>query len=198
MTAMRGWRPRTPLVPNLPLPSLRTAQAVTPINPSTIRKAKKKRTASGISAPNKSNIQPTPPVVATARLVWTLRRTLAAENLANTNKELKPMGDVEYDLRKASISMVNGTLMAKCGPDQVNESQVLRHLISTNAPGRRSASPGLCIPILTSLAPNAGRSSLRTCLARHQSESNMSGVPQRRLFALGAAAGTGVVAAEHD
>src|ERR1700733_8407012 len=162
MTAMRGCRPRTPLVPNLPLPSLRTAQAVTPINPSTIRKAKKKRTASGISAPNKSNIQPTPPVVTTARVVCTLRRTLAAENLANTNKELKPIGDVEYDPNEARISMVNGTLMAKCGRDQVNESRALRHLISTNGPGWRLANPRLCIPILTSLAPNADRFSWRT------------------------------------
>src|ERR1700722_9396738 len=182
MTAIRGWRPRTPLVPNLPLPSLRTAQAVTPINPNTIRNAKKKRTASGISAPNKSNIQPTPPVVATVRVGCTLRRTLAAENLANTNKELKPMVDVEYDLKEASISMVNGTLMAKCGPDQVNDSRALRHLIRMSGPGWRSASPGLCIPILTSLAPNEGRFSLRTCFARHQSESNMSGVLQHRLF----------------
>src|ERR1700733_10006766 len=134
MTAMRGWRPRTPLVPNLPLPSLRTAQAVTPIKPSTIRNAKKKRTASGISAPNKSNIQPTPPVVATVRVGCTLRRTLAAENLANTNKELKPMVDVEYDLKKASIYMVNGTLMAKCGRGQVNESRARRHLISNIGP----------------------------------------------------------------
>jgi hypothetical protein len=50
---------------------------------------------------------------------------LAAENLANTNKELKPIGDFEYDLGKASISMVNGTLMAKWGWDRVNESRAL-------------------------------------------------------------------------
>jgi hypothetical protein len=57
---------------------------------------------------------------------------LAGENLPNTNKELKPIGDVEYGLKEASISMVNGTLMAKCARDQVNESRALRHLISTN------------------------------------------------------------------
>lgn len=39
---MRGCRPRTPLVPSLPLPNLRTAHAVTPIKPSTMRNAKKK------------------------------------------------------------------------------------------------------------------------------------------------------------
>src|ERR1700689_668159 len=182
MTAMGGWRPRTPLVPNLPLPSLRTAQAVTPINPSTIRKAKKKRTASGISAPNKSNIQPTPPVVAAVRVIWTLRRTLAAENLTNTNKELKQIGDLQYDLKEASISMVNGPLMAKCGRDQVNESRAPRHLISTDGLGRRSANPRLCIPILTSLAPNAGRFSWHTWFARRRSESNMSGVPRHAGF----------------
>jgi len=45
------------------------------------------------------------------------------------------MGDVEYDLKKASIYMVNGTLMAKSGRDRVNESRALRHLVSTNRPG---------------------------------------------------------------
>ena len=46
-----------------------SAHAAAPINPSTIRNAKKKRTASGISAPNRSNIRPTPRLVAAARLI---------------------------------------------------------------------------------------------------------------------------------
>jgi hypothetical protein len=40
---------------------------------------------------------------------------LAAENLANTNKELKAIGDLEMTLGAGSIPMVNGTLMAKGG-----------------------------------------------------------------------------------
>src|SRR5262249_52759298 len=47
--------------PSRPLPNRRTAHAIAPIRPSTIKKATKKRTASGISAPNKlSNIRATP------------------------------------------------------------------------------------------------------------------------------------------
>jgi hypothetical protein len=68
ITASRGWRPRT-APPSRALPNLRSAHAATPINPSTIRNAKKKRTASGISAPNKSNIRPTPHVVAAAHRI---------------------------------------------------------------------------------------------------------------------------------
>ena len=60
MTASRGCRPRTAPLKRA-LPNRRTAQAAAPINPSTMRNARKKRTASGISAPNKSNIRPTPP-----------------------------------------------------------------------------------------------------------------------------------------
>jgi hypothetical protein len=43
------------------VPNRRTVHQIAPITPSTIRNATKKRTASGISAPNKlSNIRATP------------------------------------------------------------------------------------------------------------------------------------------
>jgi hypothetical protein len=64
---------------------------------------------------------------------------LAVANLANTNKELKAISDVEYRLWGSSFSMVNGTLMAKGGQDQVNESVALQALAGaiTRMPGRK-------------------------------------------------------------
>jgi hypothetical protein len=50
------------------------------------------------------------------------------------------MGDVEYDLGVAMFSMVNGTLMAKDGRDQVNEPPMAGHGLGTNASCRQSAS----------------------------------------------------------
>jgi hypothetical protein len=66
---------------------------------------------------------------------------LAVTNLANTNKELKPIGDVEYHPSEGSFSMVNGTLMAKGGQDQVNESVAPEPVAGTGAriQGRKAA-----------------------------------------------------------
>ena len=111
MTASRGCRPRTAPLKRA-LPNRRTAQAAAPINPSTMRNARKKRTASGISAPNKSNIRPTPPsgCGGCADSQWlTAPVTFAA---ANTNTTLILTGDFEPGPRAISISMVNGGLMA--------------------------------------------------------------------------------------
>jgi hypothetical protein len=70
---------------------------------------------------------------------------LAVANLANTNKELKPIGDVEYHPKGCSFSMVNGTLMAKGGQDQVNESAAaLEPVAGTDAQVRGLQAPSYC------------------------------------------------------
>jgi hypothetical protein len=79
---------------------------------------------------------------------------LAVLNLANTNKELKPIGDVEYDLSGSSFSMVNGTLMAKGGRNQVNESVPLEAVAAAGAQMRRRKAP--LYSDFTPLGPKAG------------------------------------------
>jgi hypothetical protein len=108
------------------------------------------------------------------------------------------MGDVEYDLKKASIYMVNGTLMAKSGRDRVNESRALRHLVSTNRPGVAGGKTkalysdfnvhGLkCGPILPAHVLRAAPTRIEY-VGSSAAPVLLSGLPL----------GTGVVTAEHD
>ena len=73
----------------------RTAHAAAPIRPSTIRNARKNRTASGISAPNKIKHPPNSPL-SSPRQLRTQRLTAPVTfAAANTNKELKSTGNFQ-------------------------------------------------------------------------------------------------------
>jgi hypothetical protein len=89
---------------------------------------------------------------------------LAAANLANTNKELKPISDVECHLKGSSFSMVNGALMAKGGQHQVNESVGLRAVAGTGGQMQGRKTPVYCD--FAVLGPNSGEFLLHACLAR--------------------------------
>ena len=100
---------------------------------------------------------------------------MAVEKLANTNKELKPIGDVEYDLRMAMVSMVNGTLMAKGEGRRVSERPRPRYLLRTDGPRGRSARLALPYFDLNVLGVKCGPIRLgNSARARRRDESNMS------------------------